>query len=93
MNIDVNTVKNLYNINTNKCYIMRAKDRRRLISISQENYLTLKKLGSAGDSFNDVITDMLKNTDIPQTDLRVGRSAGQLAVDTKTSLEKGLVHE
>jgi predicted CopG family antitoxin len=30
------------------------------IRISQENYKTLKKLGEAGDSFNDVITEMLK---------------------------------
>lgn len=33
----------------------------KLISVSVENYLALKKLGSAGDSFNDVITEMLNN--------------------------------
>jgi predicted CopG family antitoxin len=32
----------------------------KLISVSQENYLTLKRLGCAGDSFNDVITVVLK---------------------------------
>jgi predicted CopG family antitoxin len=30
------------------------------ISITHENYLKLKKLGGAGDSFNDVITELLK---------------------------------
>jgi hypothetical protein len=31
------------------------------IAISQENYLRLKKLGTAGDSFNDVVTELLQN--------------------------------
>lgn len=30
------------------------------ISISRLNYLKLKRLGGAGDSFNDVITALLK---------------------------------
>jgi predicted CopG family antitoxin len=30
------------------------------ISVSEENYLALKRLGSAGDSFNDVLTAILK---------------------------------
>jgi predicted CopG family antitoxin len=30
------------------------------ISVSEENYLALKKLGSAWDSFNDVLTEVLK---------------------------------
>jgi predicted CopG family antitoxin len=29
------------------------------ISISEDNYRTLKKLGGAGDSFNDVITELI----------------------------------
>ena len=29
------------------------------ISISESNYRTLKTMGQAGDSFNDVLTDML----------------------------------
>lgn len=29
------------------------------ISISENNYRTLKKLGGAGDSFNDVITELI----------------------------------
>lgn len=32
----------------------------KMISLSPENYQALKKLGRAGDSFNDVITEMLK---------------------------------
>jgi predicted CopG family antitoxin len=31
------------------------------IAVSQENYLLLKKLGDAGDSFNDVITKLILN--------------------------------
>ena len=30
------------------------------IAISQENYLRLKRLGTAGDSFNDVMTELLQ---------------------------------
>ncbi|MGI0043738.1 MAG: antitoxin VapB family protein [Nitrososphaeraceae archaeon] len=29
------------------------------ISISEDNYRMLKKLGGAGDSFNDVITELI----------------------------------
>ena len=29
------------------------------IAISQENYLRLKRLGTAGDSFNDVMSELL----------------------------------
>jgi predicted CopG family antitoxin len=36
------------------------------ISVSQENYLALKKLGTTGDSFNDVLTEILKKTLRPQ---------------------------
>ena len=37
----------------------------KMIAVSEENYLTLKRLGGAGDSFNDVITEILKHN--PQT--------------------------
>lgn len=30
------------------------------IAVSEENYFILKRLGTAGDSFNDVITEVLK---------------------------------
>jgi predicted CopG family antitoxin len=36
----------------------------KLISVSQENYLLLKGLGGAGDSFNDVITVVLKRLEV-----------------------------
>jgi hypothetical protein len=36
------------------------------ISVSRENYLALKKLGSTGDSFNDVLTEILKRITPPQ---------------------------
>jgi predicted CopG family antitoxin len=46
----------------------------KMIAVSEENYLTLKRLGSAGDSFNDVVTEVLKKLKQPlQTDTRVGR--------------------
>jgi Putative antitoxin len=32
------------------------------IAISKQNYDLLKSLGQAGDSFNDVITQLLKHT-------------------------------
>ena len=32
----------------------------RHITVDEGNYLTLKRLGSAGDSFNDVISKLLK---------------------------------
>lgn len=35
----------------------------KMIAVSEENYLALKKLGSAGDSFNDVVTEVLKQVE------------------------------
>lgn len=32
----------------------------KLIGVTRENYLRLKKLGYAGDSFNDVVTMLLR---------------------------------
>jgi predicted CopG family antitoxin len=61
-----------------------TKQRNRLttIAVSEENYLALKRLGSAGDSFNDVVTEVLKKVKQPlQTDSRVGRSGDQNAMD------------
>jgi hypothetical protein len=34
----------------------------RHITVDERNYLALKRLGSAGDSFNDVISRLLKST-------------------------------
>ena len=51
-----------------------TKQRNKLttIAVSEENYLALKRLGSAGDSFNDVVTEVLKKVKEPlQTDTGV----------------------
>jgi predicted CopG family antitoxin len=32
----------------------------KMIAVSEDNYLALKSLGRAGDSFNDVVTEVLK---------------------------------
>lgn len=42
------------------------------ITVDEANYLALKQLGNAGDSFNDVITKILEKLTPSQTDLRVG---------------------
>jgi predicted CopG family antitoxin len=42
------------------------------IAVSKENYFALKRLGDAGDSFNDVVTEVLKKVKEPlQTDIGV----------------------
>jgi Putative antitoxin len=44
------------------------------ITVKEENYYILKRLGNAGDSFNDVITQLLNKLELlqQQTDSRVG---------------------
>lgn len=43
------------------------------IAISESNYMTLKTLGNAGDSFNDVVTGVLKKMgSVLQFDSEVG---------------------
>jgi hypothetical protein len=42
------------------------------ISISHENYLILKGLGNTGDSFNDVLTRLLKDRSLLKGDQKVG---------------------
>ena len=65
----------------------------KMIAVSTENYLALKRLGSAGDSFNDVVTEVLKKVKQPlQTDSRVGRSGDQNAMDDVKSLQGGTSH-
>jgi predicted CopG family antitoxin len=36
------------------------KHKLKMIAVTQENYQVLKKMGGAGDSFNSVITNLLK---------------------------------
>jgi predicted CopG family antitoxin len=76
----------------NNC--MRLKTLK-MIAVSKENYLALKRLGSAGDSFNDVVTEVLKKVKEPlQTDIRVGRSSNQSATDSmKTASEGDSIHD
>jgi predicted CopG family antitoxin len=38
----------------------------KLIAVSSENYLALKRLGNAGDSFNDVVTEVLRKVNSPR---------------------------
>lgn len=69
-----------------------------MIAVSEENYLALKKLGSAGDSFNDVVTEVLKEIDnkrrLSQTVQRVDRSnRSVIAARPKTALESDSSHE
>ena len=34
------------------------------IAVSEENYFAFKRLGRAGDSFNDVVTEVLKKLEV-----------------------------
>lgn len=52
---------------TNQNGIKHTKERLRQISVSETNYLSLKKEGTAGDSFNDVITELLKKSATAKT--------------------------
>ena len=60
----------------------------KMIEVSEENYLTLKRLVRAGDSFNDVITEVLKQS-LQTGPSRATNSEDQSAaiVDT-TTLER-----
>jgi predicted CopG family antitoxin len=49
-----------------------SKRYRRLICLSDENYQALKQFGTVGDSFNDVMTQILKKIKPQQTEIRVG---------------------
>jgi predicted CopG family antitoxin len=64
----------------------------RQITVSQENYLTLKSMGKAGDSFNDVVSGILKILKQQQTDSGVGRSYQSVA-DHNTAVGAGCRHE
>ena len=41
-------------------YVKRVKKTLKQIAIDENNYLILKSLGRTGDSFNDVLTSILK---------------------------------
>jgi len=72
----------------------------KMIAVSEENYLVLKRLGSAGDSFNDVLTEVLKK--IKSLQQQIEPIGGQtkvvqstIAVETKPqlALEHDSTHE
>jgi len=54
----------------------------RLIAISEENYLFLKSRGKTADSFNDVISEILKTLKAQQTDSGVPAPDQSVATTT-----------
>jgi predicted CopG family antitoxin len=61
----------------------------KMIAVSEENYLILKRLGRAGDSFNDVITEVLKQSNLQTDPSRATNSEDQDAVTMDiTALER-----
>jgi predicted CopG family antitoxin len=63
----------------------------RQIAVSEENYPILKSLGKAGDSFNDVVSEMLKVLKLQRPDYRVGPS-NQTVADHKPPLQEDCEH-
>jgi hypothetical protein len=59
----------------------------KMIAVSEKNYLALKKLGSAGDSFNDVVTEVLKQG-LQAGPSRATNSEDQNAATDTTTLER-----
>jgi predicted CopG family antitoxin len=43
------------------CIYNKMNAKRKIISVDEQTYLALKQLGMAGDSFNDVLSKMLKD--------------------------------
>ena len=67
-----------------------AKTRNKLttIAVSSKNHLALKRLGNTGDSFNDVVTEILRKIKEPlQTDTRVGLLNQSTSGSMKTTSE------
>jgi hypothetical protein len=61
-----------------------------MIAVSEKNYLALKKLGSAGDSFNDVLTEVLKQS-LQTGPSRAINSKDQSAATDTTTLERDYI--
>ena len=55
------------------------------ISISKENHSILKTMGQTSDSFNDVLTRLLKNKSLLESASRVGTRDKQILTKTKTA--------
>jgi predicted CopG family antitoxin len=58
------------------------------ILITLENYRTLKKLGGTGDSFNDVITDLLRKMNSLQQSNGVGDPVEIVVNSTQSCLKE-----
>jgi len=43
-----------------------SKQNLKHIAVDESNYFRLKRLGMAGDSFNDVITQILNEREVPK---------------------------
>jgi len=60
----------------------------KMIAVSEENYLALKKLGSAGDSFNDVVTEVLKQVEkIDENETKLSRTIPGFAARNKSLID------
>jgi predicted CopG family antitoxin len=69
---------------------MKPNGKLTTIAVSAKNYLALKRLGNAGDSFNDVVTEVLRKIKEPsQTDTRVGASVNQSTSDSMKTISEG----
>ena len=54
--------------NTNNRQEIEKSNKLTTISISKENYFILKKMGQTSDSFNDVLSRLLKNNYLLESD-------------------------
>ena len=48
-----------------------SSKRLKLIAVDEQNYLILKRMGYTSESFNDVLTRLLKNNYLLESDSRV----------------------
>ena len=65
-----------------------SRKRLRQIAIDEKNYETLRTLGHARDSFNDVLTQLLQN----QNYAGVTSSSAQNTADTTTTQARKLLY-
>ncbi len=74
--------------------IIQKPNKLTTISISKENHAILKTLGQTSDSFNDVLTRLLKNNFLLESVTRVGTRDKQTLTKTKTtSIKRSTQHE
>jgi predicted CopG family antitoxin len=72
---------------------MPKLDRLSTISVSRENYLDLEGLGSAGNSFDDVVSEILKQTSLLQIRSGLATAIESEAGATRIFSEDDLGHE